>query len=51
MTILLTHSSFARDRTKERFGDSKIVNTDILGGMVARGMSMEEAESESLLAA
>ncbi|KAL9036351.1 MAG: hypothetical protein Q9214_006176 [Letrouitia sp. 1 TL-2023] len=42
---------FARDRTKERFGENKIVNTDILGGMVTRGMSMEEAESESLLAA
>ncbi|KAL9612066.1 MAG: hypothetical protein Q9167_003326 [Letrouitia subvulpina] len=42
---------FARDRTKERFTENKFVNTDILGGMVARGMSLEEAESESLLAA
>ena len=42
---------FVRDQTKERYGPSKIRRSDILGGMLERGMSVSEAESESLLAA
>ncbi|KAL8745609.1 MAG: hypothetical protein Q9190_002263 [Brigantiaea leucoxantha] len=43
---------FARDRTRERYGTNAIPNKkDILGAMVDRGMSLEQAESESLLAA
>ena len=42
---------FARDRTKERYGEDKIVRNDILGSMVRRGLSLAEAEAEGLLAA
>ena len=42
---------FARDRTRERYGENKIVGNDMLGSMVRRGLSLDEAEAEGLFAA
>lgn len=41
---------FAKARTAERYEGEKVIKNDILGHMIARGMSQQEAESETILA-
>ena len=49
--LLTFKPSFARDRARERYGENKIIRNDVLGSMVRRGLSLDEAEAEGLFAA
>ncbi|KAI9709953.1 MAG: hypothetical protein M1820_003031 [Bogoriella megaspora] len=39
---------FAKERVDERFGEKRLVRKDMLGSFIARGMTQEQLESETL---